>query len=95
MRIGNYIIEAHLRARRPWTHFKIHDHSYYKHLVWGKLSMTFGQPHLVPVTVCVNCYEEIQGLSAGDEGWDYCEGCHQVEPDTMEMTTEEYEAHHG
>lgn len=47
---------------------------------------------LEPVTVCADCGEQVSGISAGDEGWTYCEGCNQVEGRTVEITTEEYEA---
>lgn len=47
------------------------------------------------VLVCAHCYEEIQGISAGDEGWDYCEGCQQIEGDTLYISELEYEAKHG
>lgn len=43
------------------------------------------------IRVCAFCCEEIKVLSAGDESWDYCEGCHQIEGDTAEITIEEYE----
>lgn len=67
----------------------------YKHLVWGKLSVIYGRPHLMPMIVCRDCYEEIQYKSAGDEIWNYCEGCNQVEGYTVEITTQEYEAIHS
>jgi hypothetical protein len=79
-------------ARWPWTYFKIHRHYDYTHVVWGKISFEFGQSHLVPITVCAECNEAIEIISRGDESWDYCENCHQVEGDTREITMEEYEA---
>lgn len=102
MKLFNHVLEARLSARWPWSHFKVHElrdgrfgPSYGKHIVWGKLSITFGQPHLLPITVCADCYEQIETKSAGDESWSYCESCQQVEGNTLELTTEEYEAHHG
>lgn len=95
MKIKNYIIEAHFHAKQPITHIKLHRHLMYKHFVWWRLSVIFGQPHLMPMTVCSYCYEEIEYKSAGDESWSYCKGCNQVEGDTEEITTEEYEAYHG
>lgn len=93
-----HVLEVRTSARRPWSHFKIHPmrkngsrfgHVYARHLVWGKLSIIFGQPHLIPVTVCAYCHEEIQRV--GEDSLDYCESCHSIEGDTFEMTTEEYE----
>lgn len=95
MRIFNHVIELDARARWPFTHFRVHKHEMHTHIVWGKLSLIFGQPHLEPVRVCAECYEQIEVLRAGDEGWDYCENCHLTEGDTLEITTEEYEARHG
>lgn len=92
MRIANYEFEARLSSLHKWTHMRLHRHEYYSHFVWGRLSVTFGQPHLEPVTVCAECREEIEGRSAGDESWSWCEGCQQVEGDTLEITMEEYEA---
>lgn len=91
----NYKLELHCHARHKWSHFKVHNHHYYKHLVWGKLSLLWGQPHLVPIEVCSHCKEQVRNLSAGDEGWTFCEGCHQIEGDTEYITSEEYEAIHG
>ncbi len=95
MRILNYEIEFHTRARNKFTHFKIHKHETYRHICWWKFSLIYGHPHLMPMTVCADCYEEIDGKSAGDESWSWCEGCQQVEGDTLEIITEEYEAHHA
>jgi hypothetical protein len=49
----------------------------------------------MPMRVCAECFEEIQGISSGDESWDYCEGCHQIEGETLDVTMEEYEAMHA
>ncbi len=95
MKVFNYVVECNFRSRHKFSHFRLHKHTYYSHLVWGKLSLTYGQPHLVPIRVCAECLEQIESKSAGDESWDYCEGCHQVEGNTIEITTEEYEAAHG
>lgn len=38
--------------------------------------------------VCADCLEEISGISAGDESWDYCEGCNQTEGPTCYVTEE-------
>ncbi len=92
MRIGNYVLECHTRARHKYTHFRIHRRPYYSHLVWGRLSLLWGQPHLEPVTVCAECGGDIRALSTSDETWHVCEDCMQVEGQTCEITTEEYEA---
>lgn len=101
MRLFNYVVEAHLHARRPWSHFKVHRHRenrwygavLYRHLVWGKLSIIFGQPHLVPITVCSHCNEEIARV--GGDYLDWCAGCQCLEGPTEEITTEEFERRHG
>jgi hypothetical protein len=90
MRLFNYIVELDAHARHPFTHFKVHRREYWTHVVWGKLSLVYGQPHLEPITVCADCYEPIQRV--GEDYLDYCEGCQQVEGDTLEITTEEWEA---
>lgn len=100
MKLFNHILEVRLSSRHKWSHFKLHKHKsgrwsgpvLYRHLVWGKLSVLFGQPHLLPVVVCSECLGEIEIKSAGDESWNYCESCGQIEGRTHEMTTEEFEA---
>lgn len=95
MRLFNHEIEVRLRARWPWTHMKMHRRPYYRHFVWGKLSVIFGQPHLEPITVCAECGEATETKSAGDEFWTWCEGCQTVEGRTEEITMEEYEQRQG
>lgn len=95
MKLFNYVIEADLGSKHKWSHFRIHKYEMYKHIVWGKLSIIVGQPHLTEIHVCSQCYEQISGLSAGDEGWNYCEGCQQVEGETEYITEEEYERIHN
>lgn len=95
MKIFNHVIEARLSSLHSWSHFKIHKYprfgpAMYKHLVWGKLSVIYGQPHLMPITVCAHCNEEIQ--SVGEDYLDWCESCQAVEGDTTTMTMEEFEA---
>lgn len=43
------------------------------------------------VRLCLECMGEIETLSAGDESWDQCTSCRQIEGKTIEMTEEEYE----
>ena len=48
------------------------------------------------VTVCAGCGFEIENVSysMGNGGWDgnsYCPNCEIIEPDTEEITLEEYE----
>ncbi len=93
MRLFNHELEISFGARHKWGHFKVHRHEYYKHLVWGKLSVIFGQPHLVPVIVCGHCNEEI--MRVGEDYLDYCEGCQSIEGPTLEISTEEYERLHA
>lgn len=47
------------------------------------------------IRICTDCREEIKVLAAGDECWDYCENCHQIEGNTVEITEEEYDAQHS
>jgi len=90
MKILNYILEANFRSLRPVTHFKIHKHEYYSHLVWGPLSLVWGQPHLTPVQVHTGCGGEVQNV--GEDGISYCTECeHICEGDTEYITTEEWE----
>lgn len=37
------------------------------------------------VRICKWCREEITCVSAGDESWDYCEGCNQTEGDIVTL----------
>ncbi len=92
MKIFNHVVECNFRAKRKWTDPVYARREYYTHFVIGKFSLFFGQPHLEPITVCAHCNEPIEVLSAGDECWNYCEGCQQTEGDTAEMTMEEFEA---
>lgn len=97
MKLFNYILEVNLRARHPWTHLKVHKGRdghigpvYYRHLVWGKLSVIFGQPHLIPIQVHKGCGAEATNL--GEDGISYCTECETiVEGETEYITTEEYE----
>lgn len=90
MKLFNHVIECHLRAKRKWTDPRLFRHEYYTHFVVGKFSLIFGQPHLIPITVCAHCNEEIQRV--GEDCLDWCEACQQIEGDTIEMTMEEFEA---
>lgn len=99
MRAFNYVLEISLGSRHKWNHFRLHRHRtgphwsfghiYWRHLVWGPISVIFGQPHLVPVIVCKACGEEIRLV--GEDYLSWCEGCQSVEGETEEITTEEYE----
>ncbi len=104
MRLFNYVLNITFHSRRRWTDplwrrmnrqsFRQHER-YSGHFVWGRLSILYGQPHLEPVRVCSACNEEIRCLSAGDESLDWCESCQQLEPDTHEVTMEQYEELHS
>lgn len=93
MRLFNHVLEVNIRARWPWSYFKVHDRAggYYKHVVWGKLSVIFGQPHLIPIQVHKGCGAE--AINLGDDGISYCTECETiVEGETEYITTEEYES---
>lgn len=91
MKLFNHVLEIDTRSRQPWNHFRVHRYGMHKHIVWGKFSIIVGQPHLEEITVCSNCDEEIRTLTSGDEIWNYCEPCQQVEGDTETITIEEFE----
>lgn len=97
IRAFNYSLEAAFSARWPWSHFKVHKRLWYTHVVWGKLSLIYGQPHLEPIQICLECNSggEIRGVWAGDEGWSICTECETIEPRTEYITLEEYEAKFG
>lgn len=89
MKVFNYVIEASLCSLHSWKHFKLHDRKSHKHLVWGKLSVIFGQPHLEEVQVCIDCGEEARNI--GEDGISFCEGCGICEGRTKIITVEEFE----
>lgn len=95
MRLFNHTLEISLSSLRPWTHCKLHNRKAlkYKHLVWGKLSILWGQPHLAEMHVCAECYEEIQLV--GNDYLSFCEGCQSIEGSTKYITVEEWEQYHG
>ena len=37
-------------------------------------------------SICLECYGETSGISAGDEGWTVCSSCRQVEGRTSEAS---------
>lgn len=93
MKLLNHILEAHFGARRKWSSWGLYDHSYYKHFVWGRLSLTWGQPHLEPLNFCAVCLSpECQEVGYGDEGWTVCPDCGSIEQGYLELTYEEAEA---
>lgn len=104
MRIRNYVIELSFNALNKFTHVRLHRYRenrwrgpiMYRHFCWWKMSLIYGQPHLMPIVVCKECSEEISGVQYGeDDSLHYCEYCQQVEGDVEEITMEEYEARHG
>lgn len=40
------------------------------------------------IRLCSECDEEIEVLSKGDEYWDFCPNCQQIEGDTYETEEE-------
>lgn len=92
MKLFNYVIEVKLSSLQPWSHFRIHDYDTHKHLVWGRLSIIFGQPHLEIVSCCAVCESpNCREIAAGDEGWTHCPDCNSVEQGYEYMTLEEAE----
>ena len=92
MKLFNYIIEAKLSSRHKWNHFRVHKYDRHKHLVWGRLSVIFGQPHLEEIGLCAVCGSpEIGERCAGDEGWTVCDDCGSIEQGYEYITIEEAE----
>ena len=103
MRLFNYELTINMNAIQPWTHFKIHRHprnrwghakgkTLYRHLVWGRISIIWGQPHLEEIGICALCEStEIGEECAGDEGWTVCRDCGAVEQGYEYITIEEAE----
>jgi hypothetical protein len=92
MKLFNYIIEVGFRSRHKWSHFKLHDNRRrlnYQHLIWGKLSILWGQPHLVEIECCEFCLDQVEHM--GEDGISVCEGCGIVEGHTKTLTAEEWE----
>jgi hypothetical protein len=89
LQLGDFELELSNGSLQPWTHFCVHKHDYDTHIVAGRLSISFGMPGLEPVTCCAACGEPTTGLNAGDEYLTYCEGCQQLEPDTVELLTKD------
>jgi hypothetical protein len=77
MNIGNFTVETSLRSLQPITHFKIHRHRDYSHLVWWKLSVMYGRTGFCEYcevetgleSMCQPCFEH-----------HYCE-CGQIRED--------------
>lgn len=86
----DYEIEFSTHARHKWTHFKIHKYPIYTHLVWGKISLIWGQPMLEEYLVCNFCYSDVQRI--GEDYIDCCEECGIVEGNTSMLALKELEA---
>jgi hypothetical protein len=92
MKLFNYVLEIRFHAKQSWSHFRIHKHDMHRHLVWGRISATYGQPHLEEVSLCAQCGSpEAREVSCGDEGWTICPDCGTVEGGYTYVTMEEYE----
>lgn len=90
MKIFNHIIELNFRSHWPINHFKVRKYAYYTHIIWGKMSLIYGQPHLEPIEVHKKCYGLISGI--GEDYISYCEDCETiVEGDTEYITLKEFE----
>lgn len=40
------------------------------------------------ILICAECFEDVQHVQFGDDGVNYCESCHQIEPCTIEESIE-------
>lgn len=96
--LGKYDISVNLRAKRPWSHFKIHTHSkdhYSKHLVWGKLSLQIEDAvsESADYSACKLCDStEISFIPEGDEGLTICQDCGAVEQGYQYLSKRQWEA---
>lgn len=92
-----YYIEFNMSARHKFSHFKIHKRrgmsAFYRHLVWGKLSLVISQPQYETITMCSECdgAEPMGGVSCGDESWSVCPNCNTVEGKTHEISLWDFE----
>lgn len=92
MRIFDHELEIRLSSLHKWSHFRIHKYDMHRHIVWGKLSIIFGQPHLEEIEICAECSSpEIREVGAGDEGWTVCPDCGSVEQGYEYITIEQAE----
>jgi hypothetical protein len=90
VKLLNHVIELNFRARCKWTAPHLYNRLYYRHFVWGRVSLIFGQPHLEPVEIHSGCGASVRGI--GEDLISYCEGCETiVEGQTEWVTFEEYE----
>lgn len=90
--IANYDVSVQLHARRPWTHFKIHNRAHIGvwHLVWGKLSIYVENATLPVYPTCGECGStEIGEVSCGDEGWTVCPDCGTIEGEYIYLSSRE------
>jgi predicted amidophosphoribosyltransferase len=44
---------------------------------------------LFKIRVCCSCGEEIERIGAGDEIWDFCPGCRNIEGETKEVEVDQ------
>lgn len=93
--LGLWELELSNGSLQPWTHFRVHTHEFHRHVVCGRISASFGRPGLEEIRVCSDCYGLVEYMSAGDELWDWCEDCQQIEGPTKYMPLHKYEAYHG
>lgn len=92
MRLLNHVLEVRLSSRHRWSHFRVHRHAMHRHIVWGRLSITVGQPHLEEIGLCAVCGStDVGERSCGDEGWTVCGDCGSVEQGYEYVTIEEAE----
>lgn len=83
----DYELEFSTNARWGWNHFKIHRYDTYNHIVWGKISIIWGQPDLMEEYTCDYCLEPAQMI--GEDGIDYCESCGIIEGHASQRTYKE------
>jgi len=103
LELGHYRIEVSYSPKtptwtgHPWTHLKLHrsriGDAWFRHLVWGRISIQVDTPDLDYVSVCAecNCCETPDCISIGDESWSVCAACGTIEGRTREVTIREYE----
>ena len=42
------------------------------------------------IVICADCREPIEVARAGDEAWNVCTGCRQVEGETVEISEDDW-----
>lgn len=93
--LGSVHVSASNNSKHMWSHFKVHRqrHSdgFYKHIVWGPLSLILSQPQVEQVQIHADCGGLVSNI--GEDSISYCEDCeHICEGDTAYISLLEFES---